>query len=273
MNIILGATGLLGSALLRTLDEDTSIVIPRLKSVEWLDFSVNEVRQDLLKLTHSNSTSYIDLFYALGNTDPKTEPRTLDELNFLLPEKILNASVGLPIRVITFRSIHELSGISNPYMESKRKLANLLSATSHGYNNIHFLLHTLYSDSKPHSHMLLGQILHSIQFKQELKMSSGLQLRQYHHVEDVVNIILARLDSDIFVMKYQVNGPETIRIRDLAVRLYNEFDQLPLLKLNSLPTDEQDVFDASYEIAEMVDEQSFRPSIHGVLAEFKNFLK
>ena len=167
MNIVVGATGLLGSTLLRSLGEHACIAIPRQNTAKWLHYSVNEIRQDLLKYTDSKSTTCIDLFYALGNTNPKTDPRTLGELNFLLPEKILNASVGLPIRVITFGSIHELSSISNPYMESKRKLANLLTATSHGYHNIHFLLHTLYSDTKPHSHMLLGQILHSIQFRKE----------------------------------------------------------------------------------------------------------
>lgn len=273
MNIVVGATGLLGSTLLRSLGENACIAIPRQNTVKWLNFSVNEIRQDLLKLTNTDSTAYIDLFYALGNTNPKTDPRTLSELNFLLPEKILNASVGLPIRVITFGSIHELSSISNPYMESKRKLANLLTATSHGYNHIHFLLHTLYSGTKPHSHMLLGQMLHSIQFRRELKMSSGLQLRQYHHVEDVVKIMLARLSTDMHSRNYQVNGPETIRIRDLAIRIYNEFNELPLLKLNSLPTDEQDVFDASYKISEVDDEPCFRPSIDGVLSEFKNLLK
>ena len=72
---------------------------------------------------------------------------------------------------------------------------------------------------------------------------------------------------------YQVNGPETIRIQDLAIRIYNEFNELPLLKLNSLPTDEQDIFDASYKISEVDDEPYFRPSIDGVLSKFKNLLK
>ena len=273
MNVIVGATGLLGSTLLRSLGEHACFAIPRQKTARWLNSSVNEIRQDLLKLTDSNSAAFIDLFYALGNTNPKTDPRILDELNFLLPEKILNASVGLPIRVITFGSIHELSSISNPYIESKRKLGNLLAAPSHGFNNIHFLLHTLYSNSKPHSHMLLGQILNSIQLRQELQMSSGLQLRQYHHVEDVVKIVLSRLSPQVFSTNYQINGPETIQIRELAVSIYTTFNHLPLLKLNSLPTDEADIFDAAYKISELDCEQGFRPAIDGVLAEFNNLLK
>lgn len=273
MNIIVGATGILGSAILRSLGETTCITLPRQKSIQWLNSSVNGIRQDLLKFLDSSTSADIDLYYALGNTNPKADPNILNELNFFLPERILKASLGLPVRVITFGSIHELSGISNPYMDSKRNLARLLTEQSHVFNSSHFLLHTLYSDTEPRSHMLLGQILNSIRLRQTLKMSSGLQLRQYHHVDDVVKVIAVRLSSNISVPSQQVNGPETLQIRDLASNIYKEFECLPLLKLNSLPEGGLDVYDAKYPIPEWIRKESFRSTFNGVLTAFKNFLK
>jgi len=272
MKIIVGATGLLGSSLYRNQKNHLSFTLPRRIAMQWISSSVNGIRNDLLGIITHNTDVKTELFYALGNTNPGVDRQILDELNYQLPKKIIMAASDLPIRMISFGSVHELSDISNPYMDSKRKFANFLAERSSDFSYRHFLLHTLYSDDLPHSHMLLGQMLNSIRLKQELKMTSGLQLRQYHHVEDVVRFVLEKLTDYEINSQECVNGPETIQIRELATRIFREFASLELLKLGEVKDSLSEIFDISCQTSNQVGYNFFRPTFEGISSAFQTWL-
>jgi nucleoside-diphosphate-sugar epimerase len=186
--------------------------------------------------------------------------------------KILKASVGLPIQVVTFGSVHELTDISNPYMDSKKNLFSFYKENPGAFQWIHFQLHTLYSESEPHTHMLLGQILASLRSKKKLEMSSGLQIRQYHHVEDVIRIVKKELESSSSYDLKQVNGPETLSIAQLAKAIYGEFDALDLLELGNLAQNPAEVFQARFKLTAGLTSSDFRKSLPAIVSVFKKLL-
>jgi len=272
VNIILGSTGQLGACILANLGDDNSHVVSRREIQAWCDLKSGELTAEidgLLKLDNADKNL---LFYALGETNPSASPHALNRVNFELPRKILEASVGLPVQIVTFGSVHEQTDISNPYMDSKKKLFSLFGEESDALQWIHFQLHTLYSEGEPHRHMLLGQILSSIRSRQKLRMTNGLQLRQYHHLEDVVKIVLKTLDFSSSVNLQQINGPETLSIGRLAETIYEEFGCQDLLELGNLVQDSAEIFEAKFELTEGLTPLDFRNSLPGVISVFKKLL-
>jgi nucleoside-diphosphate-sugar epimerase len=270
--IILGSTGQLGACIRTNLDRENSHVLNRPKIQAWCDLSSDELTAEIDGLLKADKASKHFLFYAAGETNPSTNPYALNQINFELPRKILEACVGLPVQIVTFGSVHELTGISNPYMDSKKKLFSFFQEKSAAFQWIHFQLHTLYSESEPHSHMLLGQILSSIRSKQKLRMTSGLQVRQYHHVEDVIKIAMKELEFSSTYDSKHVTGPETLSIGQLAKTIFEEFDSLDLLELGDLVQDPAEIFETKFELSEGLTQVDFRETLPGIISVFKKLL-
>ena len=272
MNIILGSTGQLGACLRANLGDDNLHLPSRRKIQDWFDLSSDELTGEIACLLSLDNANKHFLFYAVGETNPSVDPTALNQVNFELPTRILEASVGLPIQIVTFGSVHELTDISNPYMDSKKKLFSFYEENVGAFQWIHFQLHTLYSEGEPHPHMLLGQILTSLRLNQKLQMSPGLQIRQYHHVEDVIRIVMKELVFSSSYASRQVNGPETLSVAQLAKAIYEEFNSLDLLELGNLASNPSEVFDAKFKLSEGLTSSDFRKSLPGIVSVFKKFL-
>jgi len=272
MNIILGSTGQLGTCIRANLGDDNSLNPNRRTIQAWFDLSSDELTGEIASVLNLDNANKHTLYYAVGETNPSADPNVLNRVNFELPRKILEACVGLPIQIVTFGSVHELTGISNPYMDSKKKLFSFFEKNSDTFQWIHFQLHTLYSEGEPHPHMLLGQILSSIRSKQQLRMTSGLQVRQYHHVEDVIKIAMQELEFPSSHSLKQVNGPETLSIGKLAKSIYEEFDSLELLQLGNLVKDSTEIFEAKFELSQGLTPSDFRKSLPGIISVFQKLL-
>ena len=54
---------------------------------------------------------------------------------------------------------------------------------------MHLHLHTLYG-GRPQAHMFLGQMIRALERGAEFAMSSGEQLREYHHVHDIAGAMV-----------------------------------------------------------------------------------
>jgi nucleoside-diphosphate-sugar epimerase len=273
VNIILGSSGQLGAYILGNLGHHNSHLPDRREIQAWSDLNSDELRSEIVGLLRLNDVSKHFLFCAVGETNPSADPKTLNQVNFELPRKILEATLGLPIQIVTFGSVHELTDISNPYMDSKKKLFSFFGENSDAFQWTHFQLHTLYSDRDPHPHMLLGQIFNSLKLKQKLKMSSGLQIRQYHHVEDVIRIVLKELTFSSSCGLKPINGPETLSIGQLAKAIYAEFDSMGLLEIGNIRGDSPEIFEAEFKLSQGLTPLDFRKSIPGVISVFKKLLR
>jgi len=260
MSIILGASGEIGSFLANEKAIQTSRIFDKSEVYEWIIGGESFIRQELEKCALADSTS-IDIFYCVGDTNPAGSEESLDTLNFQLPKSILKATTDLPFRLITFGSVHENSQISNPYMNSKRKFRDFLfeQATSCNWN--HFQLHTLYSENLPKPYMFLGQMLEAIKSDCKFRMSSGSQLRQFHHTFDVVQAVVSSLPKIEKNSVTNVTGTASIHLVDLATRVFSQIGALENLEVGVLEDLVNEIYISLYSVPEFLLLHDFRDSL------------
>jgi nucleoside-diphosphate-sugar epimerase len=223
----------------------------------WITGGEKFIRQQLVNYL-DGSTNRVNIFYCIGNTNPNAPTEALDTLNFELPKSIAKASIDLPIRLITFGSVHEESKISNPYMDSKRKFRDYLVNQDSNFNWNHFQLHTLYSEMLPKPYMFLGQMLQALSVRGKFKMSSGTQLRQFHHTSDVVDAIDSLLPGIEVNSVLQVSSNDSIRLVDLASTIFLQLGELEKLEIGTLTDRENEVYSDGYPVFESLKNHSFR---------------
>ncbi|CAN2170475.1 hypothetical protein MCETOYE15_00040 [Candidatus Nanopelagicaceae bacterium] len=260
MNLLLGASGEIGSCLAQRnlYNISDSLTRPALK--DWITGGEDYIRQQLINYL-DGSGNRINIFYCVGNTNPNASVEELDTLNFELPKSIAKASMDLPFRLITFGSVHEKSKISNPYMDSKRKFHDFLESQDWNFNWNHFQLHTLYSEKLPKPYMFLGQMLHALTTGNKFKMSSGTQLRQFHHTSDVVGAIVSVLPDISVNSVLQVSSNKSIRLSDLASTIFSLVGELKNLEIGTLSDRENEIYLDSYPISESLRGLCFRDPI------------
>jgi len=135
-------------------------------------------------------------------------------------------------------------------MCSKRKFHEFIldQGTDHNWN--HFQLHTLYSENLPKPHMFLGQLLNAIKENRKFRMSSGNQLRQFHHTSDVAKSVVSsipRIESNSVI---QVAGGDSIRLIDLATRIFSQIGVLENLEVGALGDQANEIYSSSNSISE-----------------------
>lgn len=257
MNLILGERGEIGLKIVEYLSTNHLKMIDKSKVREWIIGGEKVIRKDLLDYGPKDS-SLTNIFYCVGNTNANASEDSLLTLNFQLPQSILKATVGLPFRLVTFGSVHENSGIRNPYMCSKRKFHEFIldQGTDHNWN--HFQLHTLYSENLPKPHMFLGQMLEAIKANRKFRMSSGNQLRQFHHTFDVVKAVISstpRIERNSVI---QLAGGDSIRLIDLATKVFSQVGKLQNLEVGALEDQANEIYNNSYPVPESLSTIEFR---------------
>ena len=79
--------------------------------------------------------------------------------------------------------------------------------------------------------MFLGQIMNSLRSNSIFKMSSGNQLREYHHIDDIlkcIELILKKNGAGII----NLNHGKPVRLIDLAQFLFRFFSKEHLLEVD-----------------------------------------
>jgi nucleoside-diphosphate-sugar epimerase len=263
--VILGSSGILGMGFSAKLGVENVLKTPRVEVESWLsknDFS--SMRRYLTKL-EPNTT----VINAIGLTDPKTPIDELNRVNFVFPRELLNVVNDLGLKLITFGTILEKhSGLTggNSYVKTKIDFLNHIQESSPAKSHLHIQLHTIYGAKRSHNHMLVEQIFRAISQKSYFEMSSGLQVREYHHIDDEINALLKVMRSGVFGI-VELNAGNAIQIKQLATEIFTEFGQLPLLRFNP-ELDSEDVFNYFYEKSPYLADVSFRDPITGVIDYF-----
>jgi len=226
MNLIIGGTGLIGSEIVRQFAIPEKNIINRNDYQKWWDKGLhNSIYRQLERLMPEGG----NLFVASGLVNPSLSSSVLFKANFELPKNIIQAAHKLNIKTHTFGTIQEYFTTDNPYLSSKRRLATFLEENNFGLKNCHYRLHTLYGGTNPKEFMFLSKLSKSIQRQEPFLMSSGRQLREFHHVEDDVAILISLCQSEISGI-VDINHGKDLQIGTFAHEVLKNYRLEGLLK-------------------------------------------
>lgn len=272
MHVIIGGRGRLGSCLAQAAGEPVHIIDRSIYS-EWRH---SNSKAAILQYFAERHITEATIFITAGILDPALPLSEHESINYELPKNIIE-SVNKPgWRVITFGTVLEkLIGdkTQNPYVISKLRLANFIkNHAADKASALHIRLHTLYGGMQPpHAFMFLGQLLNAMHSKSEFKMTSGEQLREYHHIEDAAKAIWYLSRSTLTGITQLSHGqPE--KLKDIAQHVLNAFAQLSSLRLNALTSPTHENYDAFFEPGSYINEVTFRKALPGIVDYLKPFM-
>lgn len=261
--IILGQNGNLAQSLLSQYPEATTV-----GKEEFLMWMKNPSRMNEFFSELEVFSDEVDLFNCAGITNSNADIDEITLANFDLPVFLSEQSTILNYRLITFGTVMEQIpeyAMSNPYLESKLRFYSDYQLNKDWANsNLHVQMHTLYGGKHIHPHMFLGQIYSALIHKKPFKMSGGLQIREYHHVDDVARGI--RL-----LVEIQQNGVNNIshgfpeKLKDIAESIFNHFAAINLLNLSSGTMDRNDNCELVFKKSKEIPEEYFRPTIVSII--------
>ncbi len=248
--VLFGARGRLGSALAIAATRHGLQVEP----IHWQearDWLQADSRDGLRRLAIADGG--VDVIFAGGLTDPGRSSADLTLANVQVPARVIEATAGDPrFRFMTIGSVLEtLAELAqgNRYLASKADLWRRVSGLAEDRRLIgriaHLRLHTLYGGT-PAAHSFLGQILESIRAGRPFAMSDGLQLREYSHVEDVAESILALLAQDWRTVEFDLSTGRPVRLRDLAKKIFEAFGCSDLLRIGAVATPKGENIEARF---------------------------
>lgn len=287
---IIGNSGLLGSALAErasSLDMyrdlragSCCVSIDGRELLEWLSTCYEEKVDALVAATGPRQ----DWVYAVGVIDPSVDADELDWVNNAAPGRLLEVLERVAqqrqlaagsLRLITVGSALEDRAeivAANSYMRSRANLfARFLrhqdDVSEHAVEWSHIRLHTLYGRRRPPPFMFLGQMEAALRKGMKFAMSSGQQLREYHHADDVAENILtylgdesARTKTDLLVLS---NG-RPIRIGELASRVFEHFGRSDLLQIGAVSAQPGEVYQVGFPRSPYV--VADRDAVEGIVA-------
>lgn len=109
--------------------------------------------------------------------------------------------------------------VPNHYCNSKRMLSRYVSGNLHKINWFHFILPTIYGPTE-NPMRLIPYLINAILNNEPIKVTSGTQLRQYIHIEDVIDLITKILHENIQGDIYNVAPNNSISIKELIETIF-----------------------------------------------------
>lgn len=260
--IILGLNGNLSMSLAGVFPG--ALVISRIQYMDWLR---NPKYADDFFLDYSNQQNKIDVFNCVGVTNSLRSPDEIYLMNHKFPVFLSEMSSKLNFRLITFGTVMEQLpnyAKSNIYLDSKLRFFETYTSNEEWLrSNLHIQMHTLYGGFKLNPHMFLGQIYLAVMNRSEFRMSSGEQIREYHHVNDdanAVKFLVTRSNGGIKAISH--GDPK--RLRDIASDVFKYYGCSHLLNISAHETNKHDNLDVVFERTGELSTIEFRPTIIGI---------
>ena len=235
LRVILGSTGLVGSAWRRYMPN--SIFVERPVIEKWFDSHPEVSIADFLEKLPKDRK--IQIHVCFGNTNPVEKQSLLMQINCDWPLLIAKQALFRNFQVVTYGSALEDFGILNNYFSSKRTFKIAMAGLEEKKLWTNISLHTLYSDSRPHPHMFLGQIYSAIKDRTQFEMTSGKQLREFHYVDDDIRIIDNALRLNLF-KHLEISHGKPLELFRVAEFLFDSFALSGLLRRNAYPDNPND---------------------------------
>lgn len=267
--LLIGSNGRLGQAIANEFLKNDLITLERQVYEAWsLPYSAELIGDYFEKYAHSNSKIII----CSGLLDPTASAEDLLRVNYFLPKNIIDGVARHGIKVITFGTVMEgLLQTKNAYIQSKVRLSEYVQeAVGRGHAVTHLQLHTLFGLGQPISFMFLGQMMSAIRENQVFKMTSGRQLREYHHLLDEVKAIRKIIEVDQNgVMNLSHGKPLSLRM--IAESIFAAFGKSEYLRLGALPEPVEENYGKILIPSELLDNISFRDSLPAIVQYMQTY--
>ena len=265
---LIGGRGRLGRAIAAEYSDSKLVLINRLIYEDWSrEGAADQVSNYFDKNVRENST----VFVASGLLDPNLSEDDLIKVNYTLPKNVIDGASKLGVKVITFGTVMEgLIKSKNAYVLSKTDLNNYVEKMLNAERSIkHIQLHTLYGIGHPSPFMFLGQMLLAIKANLPFQMTSGRQLREYHHLEDDAAAIRLIADSSVSGVVNLSHG-QPVSLRAIAENVFDALGESQLLRLGALPEPAEENYDRIFRANEIVDSVRFRDVLPNISKYMKN---
>lgn len=201
------------------------------------------------------------IYCAGGGIQPnhKDSDELIEALNFHEPIKLIERLIGessFSGQLITFGSYFEIghstlqkaytesqlissnNQLPNTYCRSKKKLSSYIAnEQTNKFKHLHLILTNVYGVGE-NEDRLLPYLARSFNKGNEVSLTSGEQIRQFTHVEDVVKFIL---DSRTRKLEgiYNFTNPSTMSVMEV-VKQFASLVSFPVGKLNFSVTKKND---------------------------------
>lgn len=265
---LIGAGGRLGRALAAEYAESNIVLMNRAVYEGWSQEGATDQVSSYFDQNVSNEST---VFVASGLLDPNLPEEDLVKVNYTLAKNVIDGASKIGVKVITFGTVMEsLIESKNPYVRSKKKLSEYVEKLAYDKMSIkHIRLHTLYGLGQPSPFMFLGQMLLAIKSNRSFEMTSGRQLREYHHLEDEAAAIRLISDSSVLgVVNLSHGRPNSLRA--IAEGVFDSLGKSHLLRLGALPEPAEENYHRIFRANEVVGSVLFRESILNINAYMKN---
>lgn len=263
---LIGSQGRLGQALCRTYENEG--IFPLLRE-QYSNWGVENAKNQVTEFFEKNANPGDVIFVASGVLNPAVSEKTLRSVNFNLPKNVIDGALDAGLKVITFGTIMETTeGLVNPYISSKRDLAEYVeSKISNCGDVIHIRIHTLYGGGAPSPFMFLGQIGESLIGDTIFNMTSGRQLREYHHVDDDASAI-RKLNLHNSSGLIDLNHGNALPLKSIAEYLFSAFNKSHLLNIGALLEPEAEKY---MQLPALNFDNEFRDSLPAIVEYMKEY--
>jgi hypothetical protein len=264
---LIGSRGRLGQAIAHQYADCGIVSLDRVIYKDWVKPGAGDlVSQYFEKSSDQGAT----VFVASGLLDPRLPQEDLLSVNYHLPKNVIDGAGKLGIKVITFGTVMErLVELKNPYIQTKAALGDYVDTlAAAGKSVIHVQVHTLYGVGQPSPFMFLGQMLSSIQNETPFKMTSGRQLREYHHLADDAKAIrLIEETATPGVLNLSHGKPLSLKV--IAESVFHALEKDELLHVGALAEPPEENYDRIFRPSEIMQQVTFRDSLPAIVQYMK----
>ena len=217
---ILGAHSFLARAVIKQLNADPSYELVLYGSYSDENdhqkyYRIPESRPDISELTNLDA-----IIYCAGagvQSNKKYAKNIIYEVNAFEPVRIMNSlsEKDYSGKFISFGSYFEIGDhpidkplreeevlssvyqVPNDYCLSKRMFGRYIqNQTDPGFDNLHFILPNIYGHGE-NENRLIPYLVRSIAKGEKLALSSGIQVRQYLHVDDIARAVASVMEKKV----------------------------------------------------------------------------
>ena len=272
MILVIGSNGLVSTAIQQHYIDQETVVVGSQIAKSW---AVSDAESRIREYVNSLPIRPLKIINCAGLTDPKLSKQLHVDVNFELPKNLLNFSEEEEIDLITFGSVMENNSelcLQNPYLRAKEMFFSYISDRIKTNSKfLHLQLHTLYGGKKPHSHMFLGQMFAAIEKGAEFKMTDGLQLREYHHIDDDIQALTRIIDTKSYGV-IEISHNEKLTLRSIAEFVFSEFNITSKLKLGELPNPSIELYTSGINLDSDARQEGFRATLPGITDYLRELL-
>jgi nucleoside-diphosphate-sugar epimerase len=241
---IIGSTSFLGQFLIKEF-VDAQYLPTLFGSIESKDYSelpFKYFRYPHTLLDYNLLYDFDVIIYTAGagiQSNLQESSELIYELNSFIPIRIQNALFQSKFKgkFITFGSYFEIGNeltdksfseeelvassnlVPNHYCASKRILSRYLNSCYQTIDFYHLILPNIYGKGENESR-IIPYLLNAIQNDTDIKLTSGLQYRQYIHATDIAKTVLDIANGNYSKGLYNLCNDSSVQIKDLVKSVF-----------------------------------------------------